>query len=162
MSKDLEWQKKWRKKNPEKHHQWDREHIEKVREINSKAVNKWRKNHPDKATALRIQSRIRRKKHEEEKGLSFTGAQWRELKVKYGHRCLCCGRTEQQLKRLGRALVPDHVVPLSWRGPQLKGQRGLILNIQPLCQASRKGSKGGCNNRKHMKWIDYRISFGTT
>ena len=79
-------------------------------------------------------------------GGSFTAEQFKAL----GDRCLCCGRTEAELAQLGLMLVPDHVLPIA------RGGSNNISNIQPLCHAYRKGTRSGCNNRKHAKHIDYR------
>ena len=79
-------------------------------------------------------------------GGSFTAEQFKAL----GDRCLCCGRTEAELAQLGLMLVPDHVLPIA------RGGSNDISNIQPLCHAYRKGTRSGCNNRKHAKHIDYR------
>jgi predicted restriction endonuclease len=77
----------------------------------------------------------------------FTAAQWATLLRQYGHRCVGCWRTATQLKALGRILVPDHIVPV------VKGGLGDITNIQPLCHG-----RGGCNNRKGPKYLDFVIS----
>ncbi len=66
---------------------------------------------------------------------SFTREDWQEIIYKYGHRCLCCGTQDD--------LQPDHVVPLSVGGPNVKD------NIQPLCSK--------CNRQKQATIIDYRI-----
>jgi hypothetical protein len=84
-------------------------------------------------------------------GGSYTHKEWLALISQFGHCCVRCGKSEKQLKRLGRVLSADHVVPLAWRGPELRGQRGLISNIQPLCFGL-----GGCNNTKHCTIADYR------
>ena len=78
-------------------------------------------------------------------------AEWDALKAFYDFKCLCCGKTEKRLKRLGRKLVWDHVVALLDPSDKLKGLRDLISNIQPLCHG-----RGGCNNRKNKKHINYR------
>jgi hypothetical protein len=69
----------------------------------------------------------------------------------HGHRCLACGKHERTLRKIGRVLAPDHVVPLRWRGSELRGSRGLISNVQPLCHGL-----GGCNNVKGCTIVDYR------
>lgn len=78
-------------------------------------------------------------------GGKFSAQEWVALKVRYGNRCLCCGRDEGLLVSLGLTLTPDHVLPLS------KGGRNDIDNIQPLCNGP-----DGCNNKKFVKHIDYR------
>lgn len=65
---------------------------------------------------------------------SFTREEWRDLCVKYKHRCLRCGKRTK--------LTVDHVVPVS------KGGSNRIENIQPLCLP--------CNLAKHTETIDYR------
>ena len=61
--------------------------------------------------------------------------EWLNLCVKFGNKCLCCGKS-------GIKLTKDHIVPIS-RG----GENG-IDNIQPLCQP--------CNVKKGNDSIDYR------
>lgn len=70
-------------------------------------------------------------------GGKFTGKEWTELKHKYNHTCLCCGKAEPEIE-----LTADHVIPLSMGGPNT------IDNIQPLCHR--------CNTLKGTKTVDYR------
>jgi len=68
---------------------------------------------------------------------SFTPEQWKELKARYGNKCLSCGQKEGEI-----TLSQDHVVPL------IHGGSNNIDNIQPLCRS--------CNSKKNSKTIDYR------
>ncbi len=130
---------------------WRLAHPEKCRASNRKCylanpkkyvanARRWRRSNPEALTAI-THRRLARKRA----GGSFTSAEWIDLKIFYCLRCLCCGKTDRQLKRLGRVLAPDHVKPLA------KGGRNDIANIQPLCHG-----RGGCNNRKAVKHVDYR------
>ena len=68
-------------------------------------------------------------------GGSFTAQEWRDLKKKYGYKCLCCGEKKK--------LAADHVIPVS------KGGTSNIDNIQPLCRS--------CNSSKgNHHATDYR------
>jgi hypothetical protein len=134
--------------DPEKHRKRAKDHRNDPigHEAVLKAVQKWGKSNPDKrkATAHRRRARIAGS------GGSYTGQEWLDLKEKYGNKCLCCGRTEEELQLVNLELVADHILPVS------KGGTSSIDNIQPLCHALAKGSRGGCNNKKFDKYIDYR------
>lgn len=69
---------------------------------------------------------------------TYTSHEWESLKRHYNYTCLCCGKSEPEIK-----LTVDHIVPLSKRGTNT------IDNIQPLCFS--------CNSRKYMEIIDYRF-----
>lgn len=134
-------QKKWRKSNPEKSR------------LQSQRARKAR---PEKYREIRRASDHKREAAKRGNGGSFTPQQWRELKVLYGHKCLCCGRSEEVLNSLGLTLVPDHIIPIS------KGGTSNIDNIQPLCHASSLRAPVGCNNTKHTQSTDYRKVSDTT
>jgi len=138
--------KEWAEANPERRDEIVKKSYKKNKKKRNAACRNYAKQHPDVIKAKTQRRRARRKNAEG----SFTSAEWIALCEKYGNRCLCCGRTKKQLKTLGLALAPDHVIPLS------KGGSNYISNIQPLCHAWKKGSKGGCNNAKRAKTIDYR------
>jgi hypothetical protein len=152
-AKIQETRRKWRENNPDYNRNYREMHLEAVKEN----VRKYQEAHPHYArdycrrnperTKARNQRRRALKKGN---GGSFTAEQWSALKSLYNHQCVCCHRSERELKVLGLALVPDHVVPL------IHGGLNVIANIQPLCHAWSLGSKGGCNNRKGSKSIDFR------
>lgn len=99
-------------------------------------VNAWRVNHKD----VLLAASHRRTARKLGNGGSFTAAEWRELREKYGNVCLNCGSKER--------LSPDHVIPVS------KGGSSDIGNIQPLCFP--------CNNRKRARIVDYRPAYSET
>lgn len=100
----------------------------------------WEKKRLENPEAKRRQSWVLRQSKYRRRALiavsleHFTEQEWRDLCIKYNHRCLACG--------LQVALTADHVIPLA-RG----GSNG-IDNIQPLCKS--------CNSRKRIDIVDYR------
>jgi hypothetical protein len=140
-SRLYETQRRWRKRHPGRAAGYVQRYRDRHPEVLKKTNKRWRMGHPECDAAVRHRRRARKLGN----GGSYTTAEWLTLKTKYDSRCLCCGKTERQLKRLGRKLVPDHVLPLAKKG------RNDISNLQPLCHGL-----GGCNNRKHTKHIDYR------
>ena len=70
---------------------------------------------------------------------SFTAEEWEQLKARYDHRCLSCGKQEPEIK-----LTIDHIIPTT--DPR---STNFIANIQPLC--------GACNSAKRDHHAtDYR------
>ncbi len=135
------YNKKWNKNNLDflnaKSRAWKKKNPEKVRAI----LLRWKQEHVVQSKSYRRLRRARIKGA----GGSFTAEQFKAL----GDKCLCCGRNEVELVLIGLTLVPDHVIPIS------RGGSNDIDNIQPLCQG-----RGGCNNKKHAKTIDYRGTAG--
>lgn len=68
---------------------------------------------------------------------SFTGAEWRAVKLRFRNTCPCCGRSEPEIK-----LHKDHIWPVALGG------LNIIENIQPLCER--------CNKKKRIKIVKYR------
>lgn len=152
------YQKQWRADHREEHRAYSRKHQRDNKEARQiyykkwvtanadrKAANdrQWRVRNSDRVNdSRRVQNARRRALVMNAKG-GYTPHEWRELKAKYGNRCLACGRSEPDIK-----LTPDHVVPL------VLGGSNSIDNIQPLCW--------GCNAAKQARSVDYRTSTQTT
>lgn len=79
----------------------------------------------------------RRRARKKANGGNITAQEWQELKEFYNHTCLCCKRSEPEIK-----LTLDHIVPLSVGGSHS------CENAQPLCMT--------CNRNKGAKIVDYR------
>ena len=124
---------RWHKANPEKRKEhraaWRTKHDAQVK----KSKAEWHKRDPDRGKVYQHRRRAMKLTN----GGSYTTAEWRSLKEKYEFRCLCCHKTEPEIK-----LTVDHVVPLT------RGGANNISNIQPLCRQ--------CNLSKHTRTIDYR------
>jgi 5-methylcytosine-specific restriction endonuclease McrA len=132
--KNLEMKRKYRNAHLEDERQrtrnWVQINLDRVKELNKR----WYKEHQEWVIEKHHRRRAR-----EKNGGNFTADEWREVKEKYNHTCLRCGKMEPEIK-----LTPDHVLPLS------KGGLNVIENIQPLCFS--------CNSSKRAKHIDYRTS----
>lgn len=145
-----EYGKRWREQNEEydkeRKRQW---YLQEGRaETEQDRVRRWREN--NRAYYLRYNTEYRKKKpsiisaiqnrrraKELQAGGDYTSDEWESLKKRYEYTCLCCRRSEPEVR-----LEPDHVVPIS------RGGANSIDNIQPLC--------GQCNKRKNNKHVDYR------
>jgi len=71
-----------------------------------------------------------------------TFEEWEKVKRKYNYTCLCCKKSEPEIR-----LTEDHIVPISKNGSDDIG------NIQPLCRI--------CNAKKYNKVIDYTKLWNT-
>lgn len=124
--------KEWAKNNPDKR----REQTRKIRSVPGSRKEEGRRRYLKNKDYFYEAVRKRRARKTGNGG-SHTIKEWRELKEKYGNRCLCCGQIVP--------LTEDHIMPLS------KGGTDNIDNIQPLCIL--------CNHRKFTEFIDYRNPF---
>ena len=88
--------------------------------------------HPNWKGGKQLQASRNRHAHERAMNGLHTGAEWQELKLRYGNKCAYCGTPESIAP-----LTKDHVYPVS------KGGTDFINNIQPLCKR--------CNSRKKNK-----------
>jgi len=119
-------------------------YAERTAVVARKRTRLWQILNPDRVHAQHAKRRAKKN----QAGGSFTAIEWQELLIRYGHRCLGCGRSESVLLGLGLKIVPDHVNPIACGGTSD------INNIQPLCHG-----RGGCNNKKSDNFIDYRGSY---
>jgi hypothetical protein len=124
---------------------WEKAHPEQVRQ---RELERYRR-HPENK---RTRTRIRRAAKKESTG-HFTDREWQMLKRSLGSRCVGCWRREAELAVLGLILVPDHIVPLS------KGGLNDITNIQPLCHGRNRGTRGGCNQTKGGRYLDFLVAY---
>lgn len=124
--------KRWAGNNPVKARSYGRKWKANNKEHHDSYNRAYDAAHPEKV--LEKLHRRRAKKINVEGG-HFTEKEWQALLDRYGHKCLCCKRTDVPLER-------DHVIPL---GPPHSDE---IANIQPLCRR--------CNASKGNKVIDYR------
>lgn len=125
--------RKNRSKRKQTSSEYRERNIESVREYDRERSRKRYEENPEQRHSY---THARRAREKQAVG-SFKPKEWKALKQKYENKCLCCGKTEPEIK-----LTPDHVVPIS------AGGSNDISNIQPLCLP--------CNLQKATKVIDYR------
>lgn len=151
LEKIKEQDRKYYIKNKDKHNKKSKKYYEKNKikmnglarkyyaENKEKLINKqklWKKRNPEKVHISQVHRRARKMKAEG----SYTIEEWKSLKDYYGNICLCCKKTELEIK-----LTEDHIISL------FNGGTNYINNIQPLCQS--------CNSSKNLHNFDYRQEF---
>jgi 5-methylcytosine-specific restriction endonuclease McrA len=122
-----------RQQNLEHHREIGRKSRERHAEERNAYQREYGKANRDKLTLF---TNVRRARKLAAEG-SHTDSEWQALKTHYGNKCLCCGKSEPEIK-----LTRDHVIPLT------QGGTDSIDNVQPLCAR--------CNSKKNNKHIDYR------
>jgi len=141
-NKGKKWSKETKKKMSESHR--TESYLKKMGGENSPS---WKGGVTKKRNDFNYYSKVRRIR-KAKLGGNHTPEQWQGLKERYGFMCLCCKKSEPEIK-----LTVDHIIPISrWKAyiqfhPEIKYQCGDIENIQPLCHS--------CNVRKHAKVISY-------
>lgn len=112
-------------------------HIKKERLTTQRVTKRFYGYSPDEAkkrdTFSKQRSKLRKLKVEG----SHSYQDWTALKELFGNMCLCCKKTEPEIK-----LTEDHIIPI------FRGGSDNIENIQPLCMK--------CNTRKSTKIISFR------
>jgi 5-methylcytosine-specific restriction endonuclease McrA len=153
--------KEWRHANPEKMRQYGLTNRERNREALRVRKKVYRETHREQVRAqeyawvranrdwVRAKSREYQARHPEVRrmkvrqrrarvkgaGGTIPVADWKNLLISLGSRCLCCGATGH--------LTLDHVIPLA------RGGTHTIDNAQPLCKS--------CNCRKQHRFVfDWR------
>lgn len=127
-----EYQRQWRKNNPERCRAFILKHIAKNPADWVARARAWNVAHPER---VRENNRVCRSKRRARKRLAgamtLTAPQWREIKRRHRGRCYWC--------RQRRELTIDHVIPLS------RGGQHVAENIVASCLP--------CNLHKHAKVI---------
>jgi 5-methylcytosine-specific restriction endonuclease McrA len=127
---------RWAELNPDKFKEIRRRTYWNNPEFHREQSSQWAKDNPEKTKVYGVNRRTRLIKA----GGKLTHEEWESIKEQYGHKCLCCGKSEPEIK-----LTIDHIIPLFLEG------MGSKENIQPLCKS--------CNCKKMLKIIDYRGDF---
>lgn len=93
-------------------------------------------------------AQIRRQRIEKARALgTHTEAEWDELCMEFGYRCVRCGIHAIDL--LSEALTKDHVIPL------FMGGCDCVQNLQPFCPHCNFGKGADIFN-----WVEYRRAHG--
>lgn len=120
-----EYQRQWRKRNPEK----VRETVARRKERHRELVYRWRDEHPELVKEIsRNASRRRRARKNNASVHSFSREQL-AARLSMFPGCWMCG---------GDATEVDHVKPLA------KGGGHILANLRPICKT--------CNNHKRARW----------
>ena len=119
----IDYTKKWKQENPDKHKAQVRRWQIKNPEMHKQYLNNWRARNPEKVSDQNHRRRSRK---------NFNGVftiSKKFLKNLYASTCLNCGSNQN--------ITADHVIPISRGGRHSEG------NLIPLCQScnSKKGSK---------------------
>jgi len=132
-------QKKYRQENAEalkkKKSAWQKKHYQENKKQYREKGRALLRRKPE----IMVAKKARRKSRIAGNGGSFTAQEWIDLKERYGHTCLRCGKQEPQIK-----LSVDHVVSL------VHGGSSDISNIQPLCCSCNKSKQGRSQDFRHF------------
>lgn len=126
--------KKYYAKNKDRMQKKNRDYAKADPAANSARTQKWNKDNPQ---YMKMIKHKRRELISSADVKMLTVKEWKEIKSKYDHTCLCCGKKEPDIK-----LEMDHVVSIK------NGGFHTYQNIQPLCRR--------CNAIKNSNDTDYR------
>ena len=138
---------RWRNKEHIKLYMKEYSHINRVR-LNLLSKERVRKNIERRKQVcatyrLKNKESISKKKKIRQQLISqgdLTRKRWKVIKEKFNNQCVCCGRSEPDVR-----VCMDHIIPLSKGGDHTEN------NVQPLCVS--------CNSAKGTQVIDYRANW---